>query len=662
MAEDKDLPSPSSLGSGNTTYLPDGRRSDKKSWNATLVSRIFDTESRGQISPSRIKKCELSPICNQLSNTATLEWKDISYSVPVGKKRHKTLINSASGCIRPGEMIAVIGGSGAGKTTLMNILAGRIGPGNLTGSITINGHPRDPATWKKVIGYVEQEDILLKNLTVLETLHFAARLRLPISVPAKEKIRKVEHVISELGLGNCLYTQIGGPGKKGVSGGEKKRTAVGIELLNDPKILFLDEPTSGLDAFTALNIIKGIKDAAVSRRQAVMMTVHQPRENLLDLFDKIILMAEGNVLFIGSVEKALAHFSGMGLECPPRTNPGDFFSDMTTIDFRTPDKERKTRMQVEQLRDKWKFIQDASKNSEDKYSRGPQLIIPKRSHHPMTWMAKIWILLERFLLDNYREKVVQLAIFVQRICIIIVFTILYFQISDGPSGVQNRMGFFFSITANQTFSNATPLISVLPAQRNIFRVERAAGAYGASEAFISRFLSLIPQVFFTVTAMCASLYWLVGMDSHFVKFLTFYAVIYSLAITASALGFSIGASAQNLQVAQIFGPTLLVICLLMGGWLVNLDTIPAFFAWVQYVLPVGYATRALAQNEFTGLTFDCEGFSSCIPTGELILKEFALTSPSIWPCIGLLWVLTFLYLGIGYVLFLRTSKPAMRLK
>ncbi|KAJ3220187.1 hypothetical protein HDU67_005513 [Dinochytrium kinnereticum] len=211
----------------------------------------------------------------------TVAWENVSYSVPTKKKQpEKVILNSMSGCAQPGEILAILGGSGAGKSTLLNVLAGRIGPGTLRGSITVNGAPRKRSTWRKVAAYVEQEEVMFKNLTVAETFQYAAQLRLPSELSKKEKDDRVNDLIAELGLNKCRDTKIGDSDTRGISGGEKKRVSIGNELITQPSILFLDEPTSGLDAFTAVNIISTVSRIAKTRCATAIMTIHQPRTDI----------------------------------------------------------------------------------------------------------------------------------------------------------------------------------------------------------------------------------------------------------------------------------------------------------------------------------------------------------------------------------------------
>lgn len=170
------------------------------------------------------------------------------------------------------------------------------------------------------------------NLTVFETLMYSAKLRLPSSVSTAEKTRIVNEIIMQLGLNGCRNTRIGDRDNRGISGGERKRVSIGIELVTNPQVLFLDEPTSGLDAFNALNVMEIIKKLSVEQGKVVLMTIHQPRTDILELFDKIVLLSSGKTVFFGPLHDGLLHFSSLGYPLPEKTNPSDFFLDIITPD------------------------------------------------------------------------------------------------------------------------------------------------------------------------------------------------------------------------------------------------------------------------------------------------------------------------------------------
>ncbi|GAB0493345.1 hypothetical protein MMPV_004626 [Pyropia vietnamensis] len=245
----------------------------------------------------------------------------------------RALLWGVSGGVRPGQVMAILGPSGAGKTTLLNLLAGRLMPAAGTavrGTVTVNGAPRVAATFRHMTAYVEQDDALYAELTVREQLEFTARLRLPQSTSPADRSARVEAVLSELGLSAVADRRVGGGAVRGVSGGERKRTSIGMELVTDPQLLLCDEPTAGLDAAAALSVVRTLKTLAVRGRKTVLTTIHQPRGDIFDSFDVVMLLSGGHVMYCGPPSKAVAYFEALGFPCPLNTNVADFLLDIVT--------------------------------------------------------------------------------------------------------------------------------------------------------------------------------------------------------------------------------------------------------------------------------------------------------------------------------------------
>lgn len=168
-----------------------------------------------------------------------------------------------------------MGPSGAGKSSFLDILARKPKRGTVTGSVLINNAIPARRQFKKLAGYVDQEDVLMGTLTVRETLMYSALLRLPRDMPLKVKQRRVEETLSELGIQHIADMPIGVPGRRGISGGEKRRVSIGKELVTSPSILFLDEPTSGLDSYNAYVVMECLKKLARVHKRTVVVTIHQ---------------------------------------------------------------------------------------------------------------------------------------------------------------------------------------------------------------------------------------------------------------------------------------------------------------------------------------------------------------------------------------------------
>jgi ABC-type multidrug transport system ATPase subunit len=215
---------------------------------------------------------------------------------------------------------------GAGKSSLLNVLAGRSAPSaniEISGRVNISGMDVNPVKYRQNIAYVMQEDTLLATATPREALYFSARLRLPAETTDQDIKETVDSLLEELGLTGCADVMIGGPLIKGISGGQKKRTSVGIELITNPSLLFLDEPTSGLDSYSAYSCVSLLRTVA-SYNTSVLCTIHQPSSEVFFLFDIVIFMNAGRILYQGPVDKVVKYFGSFGFECPQNYNPSDY--------------------------------------------------------------------------------------------------------------------------------------------------------------------------------------------------------------------------------------------------------------------------------------------------------------------------------------------------
>lgn len=257
---------------------------------------------------------------------ASLYFQNVSYNL-----NGKQILSGIQGVAHPGEILAIMGASGAGKTSFLDILARKNKRGTVQGDFYVNGEKVSDTEYKNVVGFVDQEDTMLPTLTVHETIMTSALLRLPRDMGRAAKEQRVYEVEKQLGISAIKDSLIGseeGNGR-GISGGEKRRVGIACELVTSPSILFLDEPTSGLDAFNAFNVIECLVTLARTYKRTVIFTIHQPRSNIVALFDRLLLLAKGETVFSGQFSQCQEYFDHIGYSCPPGFNIADYLVDLT---------------------------------------------------------------------------------------------------------------------------------------------------------------------------------------------------------------------------------------------------------------------------------------------------------------------------------------------
>uniref|UniRef100_A0A3P8YG95 Broad substrate specificity ATP-binding cassette transporter ABCG2 n=1 Tax=Esox lucius TaxID=8010 RepID=A0A3P8YG95_ESOLU len=606
---------------------------------------------------------------------STVSFHNIQYEVKLKagtackKSPVKEILVDLSGIMRPG-LNAILGPTGSGKSSFLDVLAARKDPSGLSGEVLIDGAPQPP-NFKCLSGYVVQDDVVMGTLTVRENLRFSAALRLPGTVTPKEKEARVNHLIMELGLTKVADAKVGTPMIRGISGGERKRTNIGMELIIDPSVLFLDEPTTGLDASTANSVLLLLKKMA-NHGRTIIMSIHQPRYSIYRLFDSLTLLVGGKQVYHGPAQNALDYFSNIGYVCEAHNNPADFFLDVINGDSTASGMNKIQREGISHTHTHT-FIHSLTEYRNCSYFRethaeleritqGKQYTSRPRSR-TITYNSSFfhqlnWVLGRTFrnLALNPQTSVAQLGV---TVFLALIVGAIFFRVKDDQSGIQNRMGALFFITTNQCFSTMSAA-ELFITERKLFVHEYISGYYRVSVYFLSKILSdiitlrTIPAIIFSCVV-----YFMIGQLAS--AFFIFMFTVTLVAYTATAMTMAISADQSVVALANIFMTISFVFMMIFSGLLVNLPSIMAWLAWLKYFSIPRYGLAALEINEFVGLQF-CQNatfysilfhcnplWSTCTGEQQLDYQGIGYSTWALWQNHVAMAIMTLIFLIIAYL-------------
>ncbi|KAI9919754.1 hypothetical protein PsorP6_017258 [Peronosclerospora sorghi] len=533
---------------------------------------------------------KLEPAYQHISNPCVLSWSNLSYAVacrpsttaPDGKK---TILHNVSGRCAPGELMAIMGPSGSGKTTLVDLLADRISSGDVQGEIDVNGEPRVTKTFRAVTSYVAQEDSLLGSFTVRETMHMAAKLNLPTTVTSNEIASRVDNVVEAMGLATCRETLVGDLFRKGLSGGQKRRLSIALELLSNPSLLILDEPTSGLDASATHSVMKFILNLCAAGK-TVLCTIHQPSSLVYNMFTHVMLLTAGETVYCGPRRHMLSHFVSLGHDCPHYMNPAEHFVSLVNTDFEGhADVPKLVRLYA--LSDVAKELLSTIESDRKTLQQLQDIEQPV----PSSW-RQFRVLMYRNTLNNLRNPGVYWIRLFMYFCLSLMVGTMYLS-TNHELTEEDLVPLLFYVQAFLVFMS----VAVLPffiEQRAVFARERANNSLSVVSYVCANFLASLPGIFVIALVSTALVVLLADLNA----FGSFLLNLFLSLVVSESMMHVIGAAVPHYIIGIAVGAGVFGMFMLCEGFMVPRTSIPRYWIWGYYVAFHSYSFESFVFKQF----------------------------------------------------------------
>ncbi|KAJ9168412.1 hypothetical protein P3X46_019939 [Hevea brasiliensis] len=617
-----------------------------------------------------------------------------------GNRSKLTILDNISGIIRPSRLTLLLGPPSSGKTTMLLALAGRLGCNLQTsGKITYNGYSLNEFVAPRTSAYVSQQDWHVAEMTVRETLDLAGRCQgvgskydMLLELARREKIAGikpnedldifmkslalggqetslvVEYIMKILGLDTCADTLVGDEMLKGISGGQKKRLTTGELLIGPARVLFMDEISNGLDSSTTYQIIKYLRHSTCSLDGTTVISLLQPAPETYELFDDVILLCEGQIVYQGPRDSVLDFFSSMGFHCPQRKNVADFLQEVTS---KKDQEQYWFANRPYRYMPPGKFVQ-AFRAYQTGKSLYEELEVPfdKRYNHPaalsisrfgvkQSELLKISFNWQKLLMK--RNSFIYVFKFIQLLIVALITMSVFFRttmhhgtIYDGGIFV-GALYFSMVIILFNGFTEVSMLVAKLP----MLYKHRDLRFYPSWAYTIPAWILSMPTSLMESGLWVAVTYYVIGYDPDITRFFRQFLLYFFLHQMSIALFRVIGSLGRNMIVANTFGSFAMLVVMALGGYIISREYIPSWWIWGFWVSPLMYAQNAASVNEFLGHSWDKRaGNDTNLSLGEALLRARSLFPESYWYWIGVGALVGYtILLNILFTFFLAHLNP-----
>ncbi|KAL4298277.1 hypothetical protein GQ457_12G024710 [Hibiscus cannabinus] len=592
------------------------------------------------------------------------------------RKKPLPILNDISGIIRPQRMTLLLGPPSSGKTTLLLALAGKLGKDlKFSGRVTYNGHAMKEFVPERTSAYISQYDVHIGEMTVRETLAFSARCQgvgpryeMLKELSRREKEANIkpdpdidiymkaaalegqeanvvtDYILKILGLEVCADTMVGDEMRRGISGGQKKRVTTGEMLVGPARALFMDEISTGLDSSTTFQIVNSLRQSIHILNGTALISLLQPAPETYDLFDDIILLSDGHIVYQGPRENVLEFFEYMGFKCPERKGVADFLQEVTSRKDQEQYWARKDEpysfISVKELAEAFQSFHIGQKLGDDlavsfdKSKSHPAALTKEKYGVSKKELLKACVSREFLLMKRnlfvYVFKIIQL-IFIGTIAMTIFLRTEMHRDTVTDGGI--FMGALFFILLMIMFNGFAELaltILKLP----VFYKQRDLLFYPSWAYSLPAWILKTPVSLLEVTIWVFMSYYVIGFDPSVGSFFKYYLVLLCLSEMASGLFRLMGGLGRNIIVANTCGSFALLAVLVMGGFILTRDDVKKWWKWGYWISPLMYAQNAITVNEFLGKSWRHVPPNSTEPLGVLVLKSRGIFPEPHWYWIG----------------------------
>ncbi|KAF8027590.1 hypothetical protein BT93_E0490 [Corymbia citriodora subsp. variegata] len=542
------------------------------------------------------------------------------------------LLREVTGAFRPGVLTALMGVSGAGKTTLMDVLAGRKTGGYIEGDIRISGFPKKQETFARISGYCEQNDIHSPQVTVRESLIYSAFLRLPKEIGKEEKMIFVDEVMELVELDNLKDALVGLPGITGLSTEQRKRLTIAVELVGNPSIIFMDEPTSGLDARAAAIVMRTVRNT-VDTGRTVVCTIHQPSIDIFEAFDELLLMKRGGqVIYSGPLgrnsHKVVEYFESIpGVpKIKEKYNPATWMLEVSSIAV-------EVRLQMD-------FAEHY--NSSFLFKRNKELVKElstpppgaKDLYFPTQYSQSSWGQFQSCLWKQWwtywRSPDYNLVRYIFTLACALLVGTLFWRVGtrrEDQSDLYMIMGAMYSAILFVGINNAATVQPVIAVERTVFYRERAAGMYSA-----------LPYALAQATYYTVIVYAMVCFEWTAAKFFWFFFICFISFLYFTYYGMMTVSVTPNQQVAAIFAAAFYALFNLFSGFFIAKPKIPKWWLWYYWICPVAWTVYGCIVSQYGDVehTIKVPGRADQPPINQYIQETYGYDPNFMGPVAGVL--------------------------